>query len=69
MVGLNVLRDWSKEPQPMPKDGEIAKDDSETEGESGAQRENEPKEPSGNDILVNKDMLGLSLGLSLTRRS
>lgn len=53
----------------MPKDGEIAKDDSETEGESGAQRENEPKEPSGNDILVNKDMLGLSLGLSLTRRS
>lgn len=64
MVGLNVLRDWSKEPQPMPKDGEIAKDDSESEseGESGAKRENKPKKPTGKDNLVNKDMLRAFFG-------
>jgi hypothetical protein len=62
MVGLNVLRDWSKEPQPMPKNGEIAKDDSESEGESGAKRENTPKKPTGKDNLVNKDMLRAFFG-------
>lgn len=59
---LNVFRDWSKEPQPMPKDGEVAKDDSETEDGTKTKKENKSKKPTGKGNLGSKDILKAFFG-------
>ena len=48
----NVRQDWSKMPKYMPRDGQVASDDSESEVETKSEKNFKVEEPTTKDKLV-----------------